>query len=295
MHSYFFQQGYSMELEELPFVNQFGYQKNSIARPDSFPVKASGYLSIYHIIDGKFEWMIDNGLYHLLPGHTIVVLPHQSLGSPNSVLEIGRFCWIQIRQDYIQRSNKTNNECLTQKRNKQVPLKKIIYRNTNPVIKQFPEADKSFKLIYEELSQRQMGYQAIILHQLDNLLIKLARCILQQNPASREFPPSLKNLETMLQQKPSYQWTVEEMAALAGLSPTGFNEKFKSYSGFSPIHYLINLRVREGIKLLQRNINLTDIALETGFYSSQHFSTTFKRITGYTPSHYKKHYLLNMQ
>lgn len=295
MNAYCLQQGYSMELKQLPFINQFGYQKTSIARPDSFPVKVSGYLSIYHIINGKFEWMIDDSLHHLSPGHTIIVLPHQLLGSPKQVLEIGGFCWIQIAQDYIQKRNATNNENWADKKNDQGSIRKIVYNNTNPVIKQFKEAGKIFSIIHEELSQRQMGYKAMVHHQLDNLLIKLARCILQQNPPPREFPPSLKTLETMLHQNPSYQWTVDEMAGLAGLSPTGFNEKFKRYSGFSPIHYLINLRVREGIKLLQRNINLTDIALETGFYSSQHFSTTFKRITGYTPSHYKKRYLLNTQ
>ena len=36
---------------------------------------------------------------------------------------------------------------------------------------------------------------------------------------------------------------------------------------------------------------LTDIALDTGFYSSQHFSTTFKKLPAIHPvSSEKKHY-----
>jgi len=79
------------------------------------------------------------------------------------------------------------------------------------------------------------------------------------------------------------------MAALVGLGTTIFTEKVKSYSGFSPINYLINIRISEAIKLLKRpEISVTDIALDTGFYSSQHFSTTFKKLTGYRPSEFRK-------
>ena len=79
------------------------------------------------------------------------------------------------------------------------------------------------------------------------------------------------------------------MAALVGLGTTAFTEKVKTYTGFSPLNYLINIRISEAIKLLkQTETNLTDIALDTGFYSSQHFSTTFKKLTGYTPSQFRK-------
>jgi AraC-like DNA-binding protein len=82
---------------------------------------------------------------------------------------------------------------------------------------------------------------------------------------------------------------VEEMAALIGLGTTTFTEKVKNYTGFSPLNYLINIRISEAIKLLNRQEeNVTDIALNTGFYSSQHFSTTFKKLTGYTPSEFRK-------
>jgi AraC-like DNA-binding protein len=82
---------------------------------------------------------------------------------------------------------------------------------------------------------------------------------------------------------------VEEMAVAVGMGTTLFNEKVKSYSGFSPINYLINIRISEAIRLLKKpELNVTDIALDTGFYSSQHFSTTFKKLTGYTPSEFRK-------
>jgi AraC-like DNA-binding protein len=73
------------------------------------------------------------------------------------------------------------------------------------------------------------------------------------------------------------------------MGTTLFNVRVKSYTGFTPTNYLINLRIAEAIKLLRKpDLNLTDIALDTGFCSSQHFSTTFKKLTGYTPSEFRK-------
>jgi transcriptional regulator GlxA family with amidase domain len=80
------------------------------------------------------------------------------------------------------------------------------------------------------------------------------------------------------------------MAVTMRLGISSFTEKVKNYTGFPPLNYLINIRISEAIKLLKRtDLSLTDIALGTGFYSSQHFSTTFKKTTGYTPSKFKKY------
>ena len=96
-------------------------------------------------------------------------------------------------------------------------------------------------------------------------------------------------LEQSLRKNLAYQWTVDEMAALTGMGTTTFTEKVKNYTGFSPLSYLINIRISEAMKLLnQQDENVTDIALSTGFYSSQHFATTFKKLTGYTPREYRK-------
>jgi AraC-like DNA-binding protein len=73
------------------------------------------------------------------------------------------------------------------------------------------------------------------------------------------------------------------------LGLTAFTEKVKSFTGFSPLTYLINIRISEAIRMLKRpGMNVTEIALETGFYSSQHFSTTFKKLTGHTPGEFRK-------
>ena len=76
---------------------------------------------------------------------------------------------------------------------------------------------------------------------------------------------------------------------LVGLGHTAFSEKVKNYTGFSPLNFLINIRISKALNLLKRkDVSVTDIALDTGFYSSQHFATTFKKLTGYSPRDFRK-------
>lgn len=47
------------------------------------------------------------------------------------------------------------------------------------------------------------------------------------------------------------------MAAMVSLGTTTFTQKVKKFTGFSPLNYLINIRISEAIKLLKRDdINL---------------------------------------
>jgi AraC-like DNA-binding protein len=143
-----------------------------------------------------------------------------------------------------------------------------------------------------EFVTQEIGYRARINQLIDELFILTGRQLTRQNNSRRDFPQTFLKLEQTLRENLSHQWTLEEMAALVGLGSTAFSQKVKNYTGFTPLNYLINIRISEAIKLLKKkDIAITDIALDTGFYSSQHFSTTFKKFTGYTPSDFRKNNL----
>lgn len=292
MNQFVLQQGNSKELGVFPHILQLGLKKNSSTQLGFFPVKSTNYLSIYYIIDGKFEWVIDRQHYNLYPGDAAIVLPNQAFGSKKGDLEIGTYGWIHLAMQSNKTGELLTGEWSSLSQNERVAIGKVLQLNKIPVLLKCGDLGRIFKSLQVEVFDRRIGFQTAVNHLLDDMLIRITRCLTQQSNAGRDFPKSFTNLEKALRENLSHQWTVEEMAAMVGLSTTLFNDKFKSYSGFSPIHYLINIRITEGIKLLKRkNTNLTDIALDTGFYSSQHFSTTFKKLTGYTPSEFRKNHL----
>ena len=99
------------------------------------------------------------------------------------------------------------------------------------------------------------------------------------------------NCNSHLTNDPLHHWTVPEMAQLAQLGITAFSERMKMETGLSPINFLIKIRIHIAMNLMAHfNYKIGDIAYETGFYSPQHFSLTFKKMTGISPHKYRKTY-----
>jgi len=241
-------------------------------------------------MEGKFEWIIQNRHTILYPGDVAVILPGQTFQGENDFLDIGTLFWIHIKVDRIESnmqmvlgkwSGLSERESLT--------IGRILHLSQTPVLVKMKPILSILQLIQTELFQQQIGYTTRVNQLMDELLILIARQSTLQNNLQRDFPQAFIKLEQALRKNLAHQWTVEEMAALVGLGTTAFTERVKSYTGFSPLNYLINIRISEAIKLLRRdNVKVTAIALDTGFYSSQHFSTTFKKLTGYTPGEFRK-------
>lgn len=85
--------------------------------------------------------------------------------------------------------------------------------------------------------------------------------------------------------------TLKHLAALVNFSPFHFARRFKSTTGYSPHQFLLKLRIEKAQQLMTSRINLTEVALATGFYDQSHFVHAFKRYTGLTPMRFMQQQL----
>lgn len=290
MNYFKLQQGISAELQFFPHIVEFAHQKNHVVQLRSLEVTQAQTLKLFYVTEGKFEWVIDGQPCSLYPGDIAIIKPGQHYGSEKGFFDLGAIWWIAIEA-----GKPSAGEPLTLGKWSSVAMPentlaaKILSSNNKPLLQGFKAAGEIFLRLYKELFIQEIGYRTRTNHLVDDLLISLIRQLTTQDSRRRDFPQSFLQLEQMLRDNLAHQWTVEEMAATMQLGISSFTEKVKNYTGFPPLNYLINIRISEAIKLLKRtDLTLTDIALDTGFYSSQHFSTTFKKITGYTPSQFKK-------
>jgi AraC family transcriptional regulator len=83
--------------------------------------------------------------------------------------------------------------------------------------------------------------------------------------------------------------TLEQMAAIARLSPNYFACQFNRATGLPPHQYVIARRVERAKQLLQTesDFSLAEIAASAGFSDQSQFSHHFKRLIGVTPGQFR--------
>jgi AraC-like DNA-binding protein len=289
MSQFLLRQENSSELRQFVHINEFALKKNNSISLNSFTDVRSKCLRLYYIVDGKFDWVINGESYTLYPTDLAIILPGQELFAEKGYLEIGSLYWLSIHLNIDAENKNTVSKWSNISSQEFISIRKILLLNKVPVVSRIPDAGCILSLLRTELYTQEIGFVTRINHSLDELIILITRKLAQQNISQRDFPQTFLKLEEALRKDLSHHWTVEEMAALVGMGTTSFSDKVKRFTGFSPMSYLINIRISEAIKLLKKpEVNVTDIALDTGFYSSQHFATTFKKLTGYTPSQFRK-------
>jgi AraC-like DNA-binding protein len=88
---------------------------------------------------------------------------------------------------------------------------------------------------------------------------------------------------------PAHRWTVEQLAAQAGMSRSIFAARFKETVGDSPMEYLTRWRMLLAEeKLASSRDSISGIARSLGYESQSAFTKTFKRVMGRSPRRYSR-------
>lgn len=82
--------------------------------------------------------------------------------------------------------------------------------------------------------------------------------------------------------------TLEALGEQFGYHPNYLNSIFTRYTGKPIYAYITDFRIDEAIRLLENTrLSVSEIASRVGFCDISHFSKTFKKKTGHTPSDFR--------
>jgi AraC family transcriptional regulator len=126
-----------------------------------------------------------------------------------------------------------------------------------------------------------------------SLLQVFARWRREQRRRLRAVPPWLQRARNMLRECFQSALSLRDISREAGVHPARLVREFHRSYGITPGAYVRTLRVEFVVDRLnspQNAVcqNLSDIALEAGFSSHAHMTVAFKRVTGLTPSEFRK-------
>ena len=147
--------------------------------------------------------------------------------------------------------------------------------------------------LHEELMRRKASplfvqglAQTIAIHLARNY----AETVKELRSGSSSLPGfKLRQVTDWMAEHMAEDLSLEQLAAVAGLSKFHFHRLFKSAVGVAPSRYHMNLRMDEAKRLLRETKqSVVAVALDVGYANPSHFAQLFRRETGLSPSDYRR-------
>jgi len=154
----------------------------------------------------------------------------------------------------------------------------------------------TLQLLASEMAEPAPGAEVMVNRLADILFIQCVRAHIASSSETCKsgwlraiFDPKIGAALKAMHERIENPWTVETLAAAAGMSRSAFALRFKELLGETPLEYLTNWRMYKATGLLQGNDRkLLEVAKSVGYDSDAAFSKAFKRVLGAAPREYRR-------
>lgn len=143
----------------------------------------------------------------------------------------------------------------------------------------------------KELKEQKTGWKNVIESEFIRMIVTLSRSVSITEPEKgpREYSFQMdKVLHYMESECLRKNTGIPELAAIAGMSESNFRHRFVEIVGFSPLDYLIRLRLKHSLHLLLLGSTISAAAHDSGFLDEGYFSRQFSKYIGMAPGKFRK-------
>jgi len=151
-----------------------------------------------------------------------------------------------------------------------------------------PALHTTLDLLIAEADGKKLGWKLACDRLFEYLVAQILRWavetgVINQTAMTGFGDPKLARSLAALHSDMTQDWTLENLAALAGMSRSSYAARFSAIMGITPAEYILNLRVSAAKHLLLQGVPVKTAALETGFSAPAVFTRAFRRKVGASP------------
>lgn len=153
---------------------------------------------------------------------------------------------------------------------------------------ELPDSVSVLRLLFAEAEASNCGRQALLDRLFEVILIQLLRQLMENGSAQIGLLAGFAHVQlrraiVAIHQAPEKEWSVESLAAVAGMSRSVFSNQFREAVGETPASYVQRWRIGLVQKWLKAGQSLKLIAEEAGYGSESALSRAFKSQCGVSP------------
>ncbi|MBO5007310.1 MAG: helix-turn-helix transcriptional regulator [Clostridia bacterium] len=142
---------------------------------------------------------------------------------------------------------------------------------------------EAFKQIVYINSKKGVAHKLFSSSTVQLIIYYLLNDTIYENNYLKDIYPAIEYIEN------NYQHTIDIgcLSALTHMNISMFRNKFKAYTGLSPLKYINHLRIEKAKDMLKSGLyTQTEIANACGFNNVSYFNTLFSKMTGVSPGKY---------
>jgi AraC family L-rhamnose operon regulatory protein RhaS len=286
--------GRRLNRNALPGVKSVGFWNADHPQDWGLDFHRNEGIELTFLESGNLGFAVDDQKFHLKAGNLTVTRPWQqhSLGDPcidagrlhHLILDVG------VRRPH-QKWRWPSWIILTPTDLQQ--LTDFFQQNEQPVWHATTEVARCFQRLGAAIESDQNGsHLSILAVQINQLFLSILEMFRGQNIRfDRSLATTSRTVKLFwadLCRNPDLvvmEWTVHGMARRCGMGATNFIHHTKQLVNMTPMQYLNHCRLNTAAQMLKDHPDqsVTEIALCSGFASSQYFATLFRRKFGHAP------------
>ncbi len=154
-----------------------------------------------------------------------------------------------------------------------------------------PSIEQCTRHMIEEYFDKKPGYELAVKAHCYLLIVLLLRNYVEKVYSQEEYRRQLEHLRhfhnafEFMDKNFTEKITIRQLAASVNVSIHHFCRLFKKITGMTAVEYLTQLRLNHAEGLLKEGgMNITEVALASGFDDANYFSRMFKKNKGVSPS-----------
>jgi AraC-like DNA-binding protein len=282
-------------MDSIDFIEEFGHEHGPGGLP-YLPAHRNAGLEIVYVRHGHLVWQCEGRTEAVPPESVFFTLPWQEHGS---VLDFEPglewyFAVISLRMKNPGRAGAFRfPSCFNFDDSTTRAISQRLASSTRHTWTSSPLMSLLLPSLIDELNSPATFHADRVRQLSAQIVLELTRLLDGPPRGDRNHDASGERIGKLigdLDQHYAHPWRCGEMAQRLGLRRSQFVKVFHHYTGDTPRRFLHRVRIEKARQMLREtDKSITELSLDCGFSSSQHFAGVFRRFTGVSATAFRKH------